>query len=449
MNGGFKVEGKKKKKIGKRILLSVASLAVFAVIAAFTLLSFATVELTAAGAPNRLRIPVLPGIGDAAIPIFVKTGDKLSIPGFLDGPIVRMNKDGSWSATWFCEDRAVSAQGRAAVLQIECAGESRSFTLKSTGTPAAVAPMPEKVVVLSDLEGNIVFLDEALRELGIVNDAGDWQYETGHLVILGDSVDRGRDVFAVLWWLHDLAVQASASGGAVHVVLGNHDQYMLRTNPSKANRDHIYALNMMGGYQQAFADETVIGHWLRQQPVLLKLGSVLFAHGGVSPDVVRSGLSVEEINSAMKAYWNTPREKQQRSAALDAVLGHTGVTQYRGYFKGIEGRYPAASDAEIEQVLEHFEASQIVVAHTVVEQVKSLRDGRVYAVDVNSDESLPQVLAFENGIAKVINIGVSRNIGEQDAATLREFSLGNAADRKMLLDMYKDIGRLSALPYPY
>lgn len=449
MNGGFTVEGKKKKKLVKRILFSVVFLVLVGGAAALTLLSFATVELTAAGAPSRLRIPVLPGIGDAAIPIFVKTGDKVSIPGFLDGPIVRMSKDGSWTATWFCEDRAVRAQGSAAVLQIECAGKSRSFTLASPEIPAAVAPMPEKLVVLSDLEGNIVFLEEALLKLGIVDDAGNWQYAEGHLVILGDSVDRGRDVFAVLWRLHDLAVQASASGGAVHVVLGNHDQYMLRTNPSKANRDHIYALNMMGGYQQAFADDTVIGHWLRQQPVLLKLGSVLFAHGGVSPDVVRSGLSIEAINSAMQAYWNTPPSKRQRSAALDAVMGPAGVTQYRGYFKGIEGRYPAASDTAVEQVLEHFEASLIVVAHTVVEKIENLRDGRIYAVDVNSDESLPQVLTFENGVAKVVNIGVSRNIGEPDMNTLREFSLGDAADRKMLLDMYKDIGRLAALPYPY
>jgi hypothetical protein len=61
-----------------------------------------------------------------------------------------------------------------------------------------------------------------------MDDAGHWQFGQGHLVILGDSVDRGRDVFAVLWRLYGLAGQASATGGAVHVVLGNHEQHCLR-----------------------------------------------------------------------------------------------------------------------------------------------------------------------------------------------------------------------------
>src|SRR5690606_16071102 len=109
------------------------------------------------------------------------------------------------------------------------------------------------------------------------------------------------------------------SGGAVHVLLGNHDQYMLRTNPSRANPEHIQALNRMGGYQGAFAADTVIGHWLRQQPVVLKLGSVLFAHAGISPAVADTGLSIAEMNDSMKAYWSMPAPVPN-SHALDAVL---------------------------------------------------------------------------------------------------------------------------------
>src|SRR3546814_5734386 len=84
-------------------------------------------------------------------------------------------------------------------LHVECAGTRHVFPLYSPQVPPAVAPMPARVAVLSDLEGNIAFLEQALRRLGVVDADGKWAYGGGHLVVLGDSVDRGRDVFAVLW----------------------------------------------------------------------------------------------------------------------------------------------------------------------------------------------------------------------------------------------------------
>ena len=435
-------------KTTRRILLATVAVAIAGLLAALVQLSRTSVETTASGAPIRLKIPLIGKLA-AAVPIYSGVGQQVVIPGFMDGPVVRRARDGSWSATWFCEDRAGSARGSGATLHIECAGKRHAFALQPTPLPAAVAPMPGRLAVLSDLEGNIAFLDQALRKLRIVDGSGDWQYGSGHLVILGDSVDRGRDVFAVLWRLHGLAAQAHAAGGAVHVLLGNHEQYLLRTLPVSANRDHLHALNAMGGYRQAFAEDTVIGHWLRQQPVLLKLGPVLFAHAGVSPEVARSGLSVAQINEAMKDYWQASPTAHQPSPARDAVLSQTGVTQYRGYFRAMDGTYALASDADVQLGLAHFGVDRVVVAHTLVERVESLHGDRVFAVDVNDDAAMPEVLTFENGVATVVDIGVPRHLGEAGATRLREFSLGDAADRKLLAEMVTDIRRLSALPHPY
>lgn len=434
------------RRIVRRSLLLFAALCGLAILAVLVLLSSATVETSAHGAPIRLRVPAV--VGDIAFPITVADGRAVSIPGFFDGPIVRRQRDGDWSATWFCEDGVYHARETGDTARIECANRTHVFPLREPGVPAAIQPMPSKLAVLSDLEGNAAFLDAALRRLAIVDAAGDWRYGTGHLVILGDSVDRGRDVFAVLWRLHALALQAETAGGAVHVLLGNHEQYMLRTNPARANREHIHALNAMGGYRQAFAADTVIGHWLRRQPVLLKLGPVLFAHAGISPEVARSGLSIEQLNAAMQAYWNTTPGEQHRSAAFDAVLAPTGVTQYRGYFRESEGAYPLASDADVQRGLAHFGADEIVVAHTIVDGVTALRGGRVRAVDVNNDESRTEVLTYRDGVPRVVDIGIRRNLAEPERGS-RDFSLGNPGDRALLAAMYRDLRRLSALPYPY
>lgn len=417
-------------------------------LAALVLLSRASVETTAHGAPERLRLH-LPGGRDIAVPVHVASGRQVRIPGFLDGPIVRRGTDGNWSATWFCEDRAHRATlpASALSLHVACAGTRHAFPLYTPQVPPPVAPMPTRVAVLSDLEGNAAFLEQALRRLGVVDASGEWTYGSGHLVVLGDSVDRGRNVFAVLWRLHGLSGQAATSGGAVHVVLGNHEQYMLRTNPSRANAEHLHALNAMGGYRHAFATDTMIGEWLRRQPVALKLGTVLFVHGGVSPQVARTGLTVEQLNAAMQDYWNDTGAHPP-SPGLDAVLGHAGVTQYRGWFRPLEERYPMASDAQVAGALERFGARLAVVGHTIVPRVERVRNGRVYAVDVNSDESATEALVFEDGTPRVVDIGVARNLVDGEPA-FRGFSLLDASDRRLLFDMVRDLRRLSALPYPY
>ena len=353
-----------------------------------------------------------------------------------------------WSATWFCEDRVRAAHGSAAILRVECAGRTHGFPLRDV-VAQAQGPMPARVVVLSDLEGNAAFLEAALRKLAVTAADGRWTYGDGHLVVLGDSVDRGRDVFAVLWRLHSLALEAEAAGGGVHVVLGNHEQYMLRTNPARADHDHLHALNAMGGYQRAFGADTVIGHWLRKQPVLLRLGDVLFAHAGISPQVAQSGLSLEQVNAAMREYWNAPSSQRERSAAFDAVLGPAGLTQYRGYFRAMEGKYARASGDDVQRALDRFGASRIVVAHTIVDKVTPMFDGRVFAVDVNDDEAQPQVLVFEDGVARIVDIGIGRLLGDRPARRLRGFSLTDARDRAMLWAMVRDMRRLSSLPHPY
>jgi hypothetical protein len=54
---------------------------------------------------------------------------------------------------------------------------------------------------------------------------------------------------------------------------------MLQGNLSRANREHIYALEQLGGQAAAFSADTVLGHWLRQQPVVIQAGDILITHG--------------------------------------------------------------------------------------------------------------------------------------------------------------------------
>ena len=43
------------------------------------------------------------------------------------------------------------------------------------------------------------------------------------MVFLGDLFDRGNDVVRTLWFIYRLEREARKQGGAIHVVLGNHE----------------------------------------------------------------------------------------------------------------------------------------------------------------------------------------------------------------------------------
>ncbi len=424
------------------LLIAVALPVVLIVFA----LSRSDVELTEAGVHKRLLIPV----GSQAIGLhtYAGTADNAKMPGFLDGPIVRRNANGSWAATWYCEGQVEHLTGTAGDLAIDCAGQRRHFPVARTpAVPDAVFDAPTDTLVISDIEGNDRYLDAALKSLSVTDADGNWRYGRNHLVIDGDAVDRGRDVFAVLWRLYALSLQAQDAGGAVHLVLGNHEQYLLRGNISRANRDHLHALSRMGGQVAAFGPDTVIGQWLRLQPVIIKSGKTVITHGGVSPLVADAGFTVNNLNSAMRRYW---LGDMPGKAELDAVIGPAGLTQYRGYFEAGEDRYGLATEAQVKDVLAHFGASAIVVGHTLVDGVTAFHGGRVWAVDVNTDTARPEALLIRNGEPQVVSTGIRRNLNEEGQQRLtRPFSVFASRDLAMLKELFKSHYALSQIRYPY
>lgn len=434
----------------KRLGWLVAILLLCVLLVASFLLSNAKLASTPGGVHAKVLIP-LGERQSIAIPIYTGSGERVRIRGFLDGPVVRRSGEGGWHAQWFCEDRDGRASGKGATLAIDCAGQRHVFALDAAPVPAPEQSMPADVVVLSDLEGNRAFLDAALVELGVMDAAGAWRYGAGHLVILGDSVDRGRDVFAVLWRLHDLSRQAGAAGGAVHVLIGNHEQYVLRGNVSRMDVEHLHGLRRMGGPVAAFAADTVIGGWLRRQPVAVKLGRTLFVHGGVSPEVVQSGLSVADLNGAIAGYWAERTFDVAHGPRYDAVLGMRGVTQYRGLLMAVEGQYDAPSTVEVERIAAHFGVDRIVVAHTQVPQVETRHGGRVLAVNVNSDSAKQQALAFRAGEPWIIDLRARRNLGDdvEPPRTVRDLDLTSPADRAIVGGAIDAMRMMSKLPHPY
>ncbi len=404
--------------------------------------------MTSAGVYRELDVP-LPALGTISIPIYSGEGQQVDFASSMLGPVVRLNEDGKWSASWICGTKTVSKKGSGNNLSVACKGTTHQFRLSIPAVLAAQQDMPEKVAVLSDIEGNHAFLVAALREAQVIDEANRWIFGKGHLVILGDAVDRGRDVFPTLWLLHQLAVEAETSGGAVHLVHGNHEQYMLRGNYSRAHPDMIHALKRLGGPAESFGRQTMLGEWLRNQPVALQLGKVVFVHGGIATDILTPGIDLASLNAYSRAYWTDTTLMGKPSPLAEAVFGTSGITQYRGYIMDMPELYGRARSDDVEQVLSRLNASQIVIAHTVVGEISKFFDTRVIAVNVNDDASSQQMIMFDKGSMRVVDLTAKRNLATDKRSRHRDFDLFSAQDWAILASVWYSGEDLAKIPHPY
>ncbi|KAK1920809.1 Metallo-dependent phosphatase-like protein [Papiliotrema laurentii] len=94
-------------------------------------------------------------------------------------------------------------------------------------TPVAsrkgVPTFRQRLVAVGDLHGDIRNAQEVLRMAKVIDDQADWIAGTDILVQTGDIVDRGAYAFDIYRLMQKLRGQASAAGGQVVSILGNHE----------------------------------------------------------------------------------------------------------------------------------------------------------------------------------------------------------------------------------
>ncbi len=262
--------------------------------------------------------------------------------------------------------------------------------------PAVQWPMPERLLAVSDLEGNFEAATGLLRAQGVIDENLHWRFGTGHLVLLGDMVDRGDNVVPLLWLLYRLEAEARAAGGALHYVLGNHEQYLLQGRPKSAHRKYYGTVRVAGiDYGELWSTRTELGRWLRSKPVLVRVGDTLFTHGGISPRVLATGLDLSAID-ALAARYNGVLVLI-KGAEMKVIFGRDGLVGYRGLAKATEAT-PKAGSAHVDALLAKFGARHIAIGHTLAKHVGQSYGGRVLRTDVAHADGIVEGILFAGGM---------------------------------------------------
>ncbi len=195
----------------------------------------------------------------------------------------------------------------------------------------------ERVVAIADIHGAYQAMVETLRQAEVIDEQLDWIGGGTHLVIVGDILDRGPDSRKVMDLLMRLEGESEASGGRVHVVIGNHESMNLigdlryvskseyaafapdETAEERQRWLQAYAVRQggsadnevlrkrfdeqfPGGYfalRRAFSPQGRYGRWLLAKPIIVVIDGTGFVHGGLSPAVETLGL--DGINGKLKS----------------------------------------------------------------------------------------------------------------------------------------------------
>lgn len=322
----------------------------------------------------------------------------LNLPyqGVSDGPYIVKNDAGETSAIWVYKGEKKSMKINHELPQ----------TIKTNGMKAVLWPENPsevekleyngefKIAAISDIHGQYDVFIELLKKNRIIDENEKWNFGNGHFVVAGDMFDRGSHVTEVLWFLYDLEKQAEQNGGKLHVLLGNHDVMVLNGNLRSVHPKYIEIAKILDQpFNSLFNKGTVLGDWLRTRPVLVKLNNVLFTHGGLHPDFVNKGLSLNQINYEFKQQLIESELPEKRNELGNFLHRANGPIYYRGYFQGA-----LATTKQIDQLLNHFKITNIVVGHTTHRHIESHYDGRVIVIDANMKSGKAgEILFWQSG----------------------------------------------------
>lgn len=130
--------------------------------------------------------------------------------------------------------------------------------------------------------------------------------QDAELLFVGDLVNRGPQSLQTLRFVKNLGSRARS-------ILGNHDLHLLAV---AAGAGEMHKKDTIADILSA-PDRDELINWLRNQPLLIEQGDVLFAHAGIHP--------LWDLPTAQ----NSLRKLTKRSLALSGSVGFKACTAIR------------------------------------------------------------------------------------------------------------------------
>lgn len=265
-----------------------------------------------------------------------------------------------------------------------------------------------RLLAIGDIHGNEAGFRELLRMAGLINTIGDWVGGNAILVLTGDIIGRGGSPRHIYGLIRRLSRQARQAKGRVEMLLGNHEglamhdihnyttlqeyqDFAPRTAWSfdKMLREAYHDLPLpstsenpldLGQLQaeplgwielrRAMAPTGMVGRWLTRRNSVIKVGQILFVHGGLHPRW--APIPLEDLNRSIRA------ELSRHGTYFNLDPKHPALAEDGPHWYRVGLRRPEdALRQELDEVFALQRSVRMVVGHTPTYLHNPQRTGRV------------------------------------------------------------------------
>ncbi|MCH4897085.1 hypothetical protein E0494_10295 [Marinilabiliaceae bacterium JC040] len=246
----------------------------------------------------------------------------------------------------------------------------------------------DSIFVMSDIHGCANAMISLLQKNKIVDKNFNWIFGNGHLVMVGDVTDRGKNTMACLWLLYKLQKQV---GERVHYLFGNHElmtlygRYSYLNEKTKSSLKKIMKVDSKSkALKEMFSEKSELGNWIRKCNVIERIGGLLFVHAGISKDFMNLNISLDSINKIYQE--NCDRKSsdlKKESKEFNIIFGRMGPVWYRGMVMDYKKYYKKMSQKDFDKVLNYYNVNKIIVGHTEVDSVSYDYNKKLIRVNVH------------------------------------------------------------------
>ncbi|OIJ69297.1 metallophosphoesterase [Streptomyces mangrovisoli] len=186
-------------------------------------------------------------------------------------------------------------------------GDTVQVAVAPVPRPAQPGQGPGPLFVVGDVHGYLDELLAALREQGLVDEAGQWCAGTARLWFLGDFTDRGPDGIGVIDLVMRLSAEAAAAGGYCKALMGNHELLLLGAKRfadtpvnSGAGTATFQAAWLLNGGQKTDMDRLQDHHlqWMARLDAVEEVDGHLLVHSDTTA-YLDYGDSIEAVNDTI------------------------------------------------------------------------------------------------------------------------------------------------------
>lgn len=192
----------------------------------------------------------------------------------------------------------------------------------------SILPPANRIIVIGDVHGDYEQVINCLKVGRVIDDKEEWIGDDTIVVQVGDQVDSCRqtgfchlpqttgddkpDDIKILKFFTNLHKKAQKDGGAVYSILGNHELMNVQGDMSYVSYKNVLGnrnefdknyFKALDNRRKAFKPGNKYANFLAcTRKMVLIIGSNLFVHAGIVPEMVEKYPNIDNLNSLLALY---------------------------------------------------------------------------------------------------------------------------------------------------